>query len=1185
MNMMSLCGRFRHQQVVLTLLAMGAVAGCTNPPSAGTGAGPTIQHISVADTQPAGQALPAGQDVPIDAMVTDDDGVASATLSYQAPHGSSWTTVSLQIDPARANRYVGQIPAADVNAPGVSYYLGATDRKGNQSTLPAKAPQESFSFTVEGQTGDREGPAFGHVPIANGRPLAMKVDIKATVTDDTGVKSVFCHYRAQGEAEWIDLPMQKGTNEQYQGAIPGSAIVPPGLDYWLEATDTAPAANQSTRPINAPGTFFSFTVSAGDEDPPVIEHTPITDGQPEGRPVAIVAAVTDLTGVADNGVVLFYRVTGVPDWSQIIMTQETSSAPFRTTIPYDQVTSAGVDYYIQAKDSAAMGNAATHPPNAPTDGYHSFTTATETCVVPPIAPESFEGGILPGWWRTFPSGLGCDFEVTSGTAHDGAYVVGHPSPWGESCNDLLVLPCLDLSTPPADGLVFDFWQQQGYGTAQSHTLEYALDSPDPAVSTYTAFAPNLPIEASSGWVHRTVVIPPGAAFMGHDRVYLALRYIGTDADEWSLDQIGIRPPAANLQFAGSQTTPNPIIPGAGDIAVALTLKLQNIGDKASAPLTGTITQSDPGVTITAATGSFGACAPNAEVSATEFRLTIDGSHANGEVPFTLTLSDGTVIPFALYVGIRAIAHVQMTTGDMTYETDVDLFLGTGPDPATANWVTADFTGSTYDDGTFTYDQDISAYTPDLPPSAAHPWILKIVHKWDGICNIEDFSISYGTDVYRYTALPFAAPGCLTSGTDCTDEKRTSYIMLPTPPNPKVDTVTTTPAMLAPGSTGAQLTIKLRNDGWTTDGPLTGRLTPRDQATTDAVGASLDQTTAHTFNGNAPFANGQKGDSDTPWTFNVASTFNAGKPLSFVLTAQDGTSSWQLDVNVPVPAAGMSVYALDLLGTSNGNYLPDAGELVDFMLRLQNTGTLATADRVTGTLTIAAENTASLTIPSGFDSATFGAGPIPPGAAPVTSSNIYRFQLAASPTVAPHQTVVLDLLLTDGTALGTWLRKLVMPIYALVGSDPQSDASTAVVDLRQLYFHVAGGILEARVVGWNGFAAATAQVSVIVAEPASGSGQAYRLRFDAGTLGAATLDATGWTNATTPPSLMVVPVLDTSGSASALVFRVKLAELSGLTLPNAARLGAQADGAGTAVLDYLPDAWSSRLLSDLIAVTW
>jgi hypothetical protein len=1143
-----------------TALLVGAcLASCTNPST--TNEGPVIDHIAPTDVKPAGQA------VSLSARVTDSDSVASVTLYYQAPHAATWQTVAMAPDATQADTYVGEIPASAVVAPTVSYYFNAADRKGASATLPVGAPAEYFSITVAGDTSDTSGPIISHVPVADGRVLGTPVDIVASVTDASGVASVTCHYRAQGATDWIDLPLTAtGVNNKYQATLPNEAVVPPGLEYWLEATDQdVPTPRTSKMPADAPAAFYSFTVSPGDDQPPVITHTPIADGQPEGRPVGVTATVSDQSGIAY--VKLFYRVTGTTDWTEQAMVQGSGTAsPWTGAIAAAAVTPAGVDYYLEAKDSAPMGNVARDPADAPTTVHH-FTAVPETCVVPPLAAEGFEaGGVLPGWWRAFTGAggsSGCGWKITNMAAHGGTYAAGHG--WGTTCNDLLVLPCLDLTNAPPEGLIFDWWQGEDYSAdAQSHTLEYAFDNADPATSTYTAFTPALPIEADGGWVHQRVTIPADSPIMGHNKVYLAFRYVGNNADWWAVDDVAVRPPSPKMDLDAVATTPDIIQPGATGVAVTITLK--NNGERDAAAFTGTLSTTDSLVTVTTAAGSFGACAVGATVASGDFRLSVDAAHATGEVPLTLTLSDGEIVTVPLFVGVHAVAHIKMTTTGATWESDMELYVGTGADTANPVWISTEINGTASTAGTYAYDVDVSTHVADLPPSATHPWFLKAVDTYSGgNATIDEFYITYGASK-RYPAggLPVAVPG-----------SETVFVMIPSPTDVVVDSIVTAPTTVAPGTSNVQLTIRVRNDGGVTQGPVTGTLAPKDQATTDAV-QNLDVSTPHAF-GSAALDLTDTADG-TPWTFDVLATHNDGTPLTFVLTLTDGTTTWHRDVGVPVPWPGLTVVGWTTSSaTADFDFLPDPGETDGLVVTLQNTGTLATAGTVTGTLTWDASG-APGSVVAGTEQQSFSSGALAVGAIG-TSANPFQIQVDVAAQM--HQKIIMSLALSDGT--NNWTRPLVIPLYALLGVDPQHDAGAS-TDLQAAYFFCDNTDLEVRIATFGQVDAAAAALNVIIVDA---SGGAYRLSVDAGAVAADTWQTGGWTPETTvPPSLTVAPA---TGMTSAITFRVKVADLTKVNLSGKqAKFAVESVSSVGSIADALPDAWTGSNFTasgSLISATW
>jgi len=201
------------------------------------------------------------------------------------------------------------------------------------------------------------------------------------------------YFRASGSGSFLSTAMAVVNGDSYAAEIPAELIHPPGVDYYLEAVDAAPAVNTSLEPAGAPGVHHTFTVaSTPDTTAPRIVHTPVGDGGPVGQAVSIEAVVTDASGVAQ--VTLSYRVVGDAEFRSLPMTVSGGDR-YAADIPAADVTAAGVEYYFRAADASPAANAAVDPPDAPASLYR-FT---------PAAPE------------TTPSGGGCGC-ATAGSAGD-----------------------------------------------------------------------------------------------------------------------------------------------------------------------------------------------------------------------------------------------------------------------------------------------------------------------------------------------------------------------------------------------------------------------------------------------------------------------------------------------------------------------------------------------------------------------------------------------------------------------------------------------------------------------------------------------------------------------------------------------------------------------------------------------
>ena len=346
---------------------------------------PTITHAPIVATQVA------GADVTIQAQVVDaESGVGTVMLFFRSAGTPLFTSVAMS-DGGNGS-YVGVIPATSVVEPSVDYYVQAADAafSPNVGRDPMAAPAQTHGFAVAGA--DVTAPQITHTAIANGQLAGTDITIDATIVDaDSGVNTAVLFYRATGGAMFTRLDMTAGAAGAYTALIPGTAVVPPSVEYYIAATDGAAPANTATQPAGAPGTVTTFTVTPLDGAAPTITHTPIGDGQTAGGDVTIIAEVTDPSGIGD--VTLFYRAQGAGNFATLAMTGMGDER--RATIPGASVQTPGVDYYIQAADGAMTPNTGTDPAGAP-GSPHSFTVIMLDTNGPTIVHTPITGTRGPG---------------------------------------------------------------------------------------------------------------------------------------------------------------------------------------------------------------------------------------------------------------------------------------------------------------------------------------------------------------------------------------------------------------------------------------------------------------------------------------------------------------------------------------------------------------------------------------------------------------------------------------------------------------------------------------------------------------------------------------------------------------------------------------------------------------------
>lgn len=114
------------------------------------------------------------------------------------------------------------------------------------------------------------GPAVAdgvrHLPPAEAEAGAP-IELAASVTD-AGHRNVVLHYRARGAAAWTDVVFTQAAGGQWVAAIPAAAVLPPGLEYYLQssaaaADGAAPVAVDEFASAAAP---HPIVVRASDKD-------------------------------------------------------------------------------------------------------------------------------------------------------------------------------------------------------------------------------------------------------------------------------------------------------------------------------------------------------------------------------------------------------------------------------------------------------------------------------------------------------------------------------------------------------------------------------------------------------------------------------------------------------------------------------------------------------------------------------------------------------------------------------------------------------------------------------------------------------------------------------------------------------------------------------------------------------
>jgi alpha-tubulin suppressor-like RCC1 family protein/subtilisin family serine protease len=118
--------------------------------------------------------------------------------------------------------------------PGKMYFYKFTVVKTNLT-------ESEFSNIASAAPVDTIIPTISHTPKLKAN-VGQPVQIFADVTDNVKVEKVTLFYKSTNETSYKQKEMVKSTNNRYSVTLEGALILPPSLDYYIEATDGASKA-------------------------------------------------------------------------------------------------------------------------------------------------------------------------------------------------------------------------------------------------------------------------------------------------------------------------------------------------------------------------------------------------------------------------------------------------------------------------------------------------------------------------------------------------------------------------------------------------------------------------------------------------------------------------------------------------------------------------------------------------------------------------------------------------------------------------------------------------------------------------------------------------------------------------------------------------------------------------------
>ena len=177
--------------------------------------------------------------------------------------------------------------------------------------------------------------------------------IQAVIEDDVAPPlqdaTVFYKNNSDPTPAYESVSMSAVNGNLYEATIPGSAVDSNATDYYITATDGEVTSSlPSSNPANEP-----YQITVLPNTPTEIDHSPVTEFTP-GSPISISATIIDTTNFLDS-TTLYYRQVGDLTYTSVEMTN-TGGDTYEAEIPGSDVTSDGIQYYIEATDNFGIRN-------------------------------------------------------------------------------------------------------------------------------------------------------------------------------------------------------------------------------------------------------------------------------------------------------------------------------------------------------------------------------------------------------------------------------------------------------------------------------------------------------------------------------------------------------------------------------------------------------------------------------------------------------------------------------------------------------------------------------------------------------------------------------------------------------------------------------------------------------------
>ncbi len=198
------------------------------------------------------------------------------------------------------------------------------------SSLGRNEASISWGFTI-----DTQSPTISDLAPANRTTIGTnRPNIAANYSDGTGITTAMTVLKIDG----VNVTSIASVTSQSVTLVLAASLAEGDHTITLTVADTA-------SPPNVAYVEWFFTI---DTTAPSVVHQPVTEGI-VGSEISIEARVTDASGLSN--IYLYYRTAGGGQFSRVSMTRIPATDMYTAVIPASVVTTAGVEYYIEANDT------------------------------------------------------------------------------------------------------------------------------------------------------------------------------------------------------------------------------------------------------------------------------------------------------------------------------------------------------------------------------------------------------------------------------------------------------------------------------------------------------------------------------------------------------------------------------------------------------------------------------------------------------------------------------------------------------------------------------------------------------------------------------------------------------------------------------------------------------------------